>query len=205
VSTTQDVKARIGSVKNIQKITRAMEMVAAARLRRAEQRIAALRPYAGRNAAIGEQGLTNGPVTLYLGALEVTLGRLDEAGRHLAEASRSARSWGDPSSGAVVAVHRGRLLALQGRHEEGMARARAAVAKARRSGSERIAVVAAGLETWWPTPDPRPPGADGGPRQRSDNDARQHCRPRCPADSRPHRRGNHVQRARDRDPVPGRP
>ena len=48
VSATQrDVKARIGSVKNIQKITRAMEMVAAARLRRAEQRIAALRPYAG--------------------------------------------------------------------------------------------------------------------------------------------------------------
>ena len=33
-------------MKNIQKITRAMEMVAAARLRRAEQRIAALRPYA---------------------------------------------------------------------------------------------------------------------------------------------------------------
>ena len=47
MSTTQDVKARIGSVKNIQKITRAMEMVAAARLRRAEQRIEALRPYAG--------------------------------------------------------------------------------------------------------------------------------------------------------------
>ena len=46
-ATQRDVKARIGSVKNIQKITRAMEMVAAARLRRAEQRIAALRPYAG--------------------------------------------------------------------------------------------------------------------------------------------------------------
>jgi len=43
----RDVKNRIGSVRNIQKITRAMEMVAAARLRRAEQRIAALRPYAG--------------------------------------------------------------------------------------------------------------------------------------------------------------
>ncbi len=42
----RDVKNRIGSVKNIQKITRAMEMVAAARLRRAEQRIEALRPYA---------------------------------------------------------------------------------------------------------------------------------------------------------------
>src|SRR6187549_1951637 len=43
----KDVKSRIASVKNIQKITRAMEMVAAARLRKAEQRIEALRPYAG--------------------------------------------------------------------------------------------------------------------------------------------------------------
>jgi F-type H+-transporting ATPase subunit gamma len=44
--TQRDVKNRISSVKNIQKITRAMEMVAAARLRRAEQRIESLRPYA---------------------------------------------------------------------------------------------------------------------------------------------------------------
>ncbi len=43
----RDVKNRIDSVKNIEKITRAMQMVAAARLRRAEQRIAHLRPYAG--------------------------------------------------------------------------------------------------------------------------------------------------------------
>src|ERR1035437_7734723 len=41
----RDVRNRISAVKNIQKITRAMEMVAAARLRRAEQRIEALRPY----------------------------------------------------------------------------------------------------------------------------------------------------------------
>jgi F-type H+-transporting ATPase subunit gamma len=46
-ATQRDVRNRIGAVKNIQKITRAMEMVAAARLRRAEQRIEALRPYAG--------------------------------------------------------------------------------------------------------------------------------------------------------------
>jgi len=43
----RDVKERIASIKNIQKITRAMEMMSAARLRRAEQRIQALRPYAG--------------------------------------------------------------------------------------------------------------------------------------------------------------
>jgi F-type H+-transporting ATPase subunit gamma len=42
----KDIKDRISSVKNIRKITRAMEMVAAARLRKAEQRIEVLRPYA---------------------------------------------------------------------------------------------------------------------------------------------------------------
>src|SRR5262245_38052431 len=46
MATRKEVKNRISSVKNVQKITRAMEMVAAARLRRAEQRIDALRPYA---------------------------------------------------------------------------------------------------------------------------------------------------------------
>ena len=51
MASQRDVKNRISSVKNIQKITRAMEMVAAARLRRAEQRIAALRPYAEAIAA----------------------------------------------------------------------------------------------------------------------------------------------------------
>jgi len=42
----KDIKRRIGSVKNTQKITRAMKMVAAARLRRAQQAILELRPYA---------------------------------------------------------------------------------------------------------------------------------------------------------------
>jgi F-type H+-transporting ATPase subunit gamma len=46
MASQREVKNRIASFKNIQKITRAMEAVSAARLRRAEQRIAALRPYA---------------------------------------------------------------------------------------------------------------------------------------------------------------
>ena len=64
----KDVKSRISSVKNIQKITRAMEMVAAARLRRAEQRIEALRPYASairrmtRQAAEAAQNVPNLPI-----------------------------------------------------------------------------------------------------------------------------------------------
>jgi len=42
----KELKNRVASVKNVQKITRAMEMISAARLRRAEQRIVSLRPYA---------------------------------------------------------------------------------------------------------------------------------------------------------------
>ena len=46
MATVQELKRRIRSVRNTRKITRAMELVAAAKLRRAEQRITALRPYA---------------------------------------------------------------------------------------------------------------------------------------------------------------
>jgi len=44
----RDIARRINSVKNTRKTTKAMEMVAAARLRRAQARIEALRPYAER-------------------------------------------------------------------------------------------------------------------------------------------------------------
>jgi F-type H+-transporting ATPase subunit gamma len=42
----KDIKRRIGSVKNTQQITKAMKLVAAARLRRAQEKVAAARPYA---------------------------------------------------------------------------------------------------------------------------------------------------------------
>jgi len=46
MSSQRDIRRRIASVQNTKKITKAMEMVAAARLRRAQQRIEATRPYA---------------------------------------------------------------------------------------------------------------------------------------------------------------
>jgi len=46
VATLQDIRRRIGSVENTEKITKAMEAVATVKLRRAQQRIEALRPYA---------------------------------------------------------------------------------------------------------------------------------------------------------------
>ncbi|HKA25784.1 MAG TPA: ATP synthase F1 subunit gamma [Gaiellaceae bacterium] len=48
MATVQDLKRRIRSVGNTQKITKAFELVASARLRRAESRIEAMRPYADR-------------------------------------------------------------------------------------------------------------------------------------------------------------
>ena len=48
MATVQDIKRRIRSVRNTRKITRAMELVAAAKLRRAQVRIEAMRPYAER-------------------------------------------------------------------------------------------------------------------------------------------------------------
>ncbi len=53
----KDLKNRIGSVKNTRKITKAMQMVAAAKLRRAQDAAEAARPYADRMAAV-MSGLT---------------------------------------------------------------------------------------------------------------------------------------------------
>src|SRR5918998_647308 len=70
MASVQDIKRRVNSVKNTRKITKAMELVAAAKLRRAEARIASLRPYADRmrehvrSVAIlpltGDRGLAGG-------------------------------------------------------------------------------------------------------------------------------------------------
>jgi F-type H+-transporting ATPase subunit gamma len=48
MASLQDIRRRIGSVKNTRKITKALELVAGARLRRAQTRIEEMRPYADR-------------------------------------------------------------------------------------------------------------------------------------------------------------
>jgi F-type H+-transporting ATPase subunit gamma len=67
METVQDIRRRIRSVQNTRKITKAFELVAAARLRRAQARIEAMRPYADRmmelmvgtaRASTSLQGLT---------------------------------------------------------------------------------------------------------------------------------------------------
>ena len=46
MASAKEIKTKIASVKNTQKITSAMEMVAASKMRRAQERMAASRPYA---------------------------------------------------------------------------------------------------------------------------------------------------------------
>ena len=48
MASQQDIKRRIRSVRSTHKITKAMELVSAAKLRRSQQRIVAMRPYANR-------------------------------------------------------------------------------------------------------------------------------------------------------------
>lgn len=41
----KEIRTKIGSIKNTQKITRAMEMVAASKMRKTKERMLATRPY----------------------------------------------------------------------------------------------------------------------------------------------------------------
>src|ERR1700710_1528409 len=52
MASVKDMRTRIGSVKSTQKITKAMQMVAAAKLRRAQDAAESARPYARRMASV---------------------------------------------------------------------------------------------------------------------------------------------------------
>jgi len=52
MATLRDIRRRIRSVQSTQKITRAMKLVAAAKLRRAQERILSARPYANKMAEL---------------------------------------------------------------------------------------------------------------------------------------------------------
>jgi F-type H+-transporting ATPase subunit gamma len=66
LASEREIRRRIRSVHNMSTITRAMEMVSAAKMRKAQQRVTASRPYADRlRAVIADlSGLSNDPETL---------------------------------------------------------------------------------------------------------------------------------------------
>jgi F-type H+-transporting ATPase subunit gamma len=62
VASQQDIKRRIRSVRNTRKITKALELVSASKLRRAQARIEALRPYADRMHELEMEAATRADV-----------------------------------------------------------------------------------------------------------------------------------------------
>ena len=64
MATAKDIRRRIRTVKNIEKITNAMKMVAAARLKKAQSRAEAARPYAEKmRAVLGNLAASAGEIT----------------------------------------------------------------------------------------------------------------------------------------------
>jgi F-type H+-transporting ATPase subunit gamma len=78
VPSLKAIRKRITSVRSTQKITRAMKMVAGARLNRAQQRITELRPYALKTQEV-LRGITTAARASADGAPEVSEGALDQS------------------------------------------------------------------------------------------------------------------------------
>lgn len=106
----KDLKNRIESVKNTRKITKAMQMVAAAKLRRAQDAAEAARPYADRMAAV-MAGLTASAAGSDL-APKLLAGTGDDH-RHLLVVLTSERGLAGGFNSSIVRLARLRLLELQ--------------------------------------------------------------------------------------------
>lgn len=106
----KDLKNRIGSVKNTRKITKAMQMVAAAKLRRAQEAAEAARPYADRMAAV-MTSLT-ASVAGSDGAPRLLAGSGSDQ-RHLLVVMTSERGLAGGFNSSIVKLARQRLQELQ--------------------------------------------------------------------------------------------
>ncbi|MFO1139856.1 MAG: F0F1 ATP synthase subunit gamma [Paracoccus sp. (in: a-proteobacteria)] len=111
----KDLKNRIGSVKNTRKITKAMQMVAAAKLRRAQEAAEAARPYAERMGAV-MAGLTAAAAGSDQ-APRLLAGTGDDR-RHLLVVMTSERGLAGGFNSSIVKLARQRLLDLQAQGKE---------------------------------------------------------------------------------------
>lgn len=107
----KDLKNRIGSVKNTRKITKAMQMVAAAKLRRAQEAAEAARPYADRMSAV-MAGLTAAAAGSE-GAPRL-LGGTGSDQRHLLVVLTSERGLAGGFNSSIVKLARQRADELRG-------------------------------------------------------------------------------------------
>jgi F-type H+-transporting ATPase subunit gamma len=106
----KDLKIRIESVKSTRKITKAMQMVAAAKLRRAQEGAEAARPYAGRMLAV--LGNLAGGVGTGPSAPRLLAGSGDDQ-THLLVVATSERGLCGGFNSSIVRLARTRINALQ--------------------------------------------------------------------------------------------
>ncbi|MFN3525342.1 MAG: F0F1 ATP synthase subunit gamma [Paracoccus sp. (in: a-proteobacteria)] len=111
----KDLKNRIGSVKNTRKITKAMQMVAAAKLRRAQEAAEAARPYADRMAAV-MAGLTANAAG-QAGAPRLLAGTGDDK-RHLLVVMTAERGLAGGFNSSIVKLARVHAERLRGQGKQ---------------------------------------------------------------------------------------
>src|SRR5450432_197420 len=110
MASVKDMRTRIGSVKSTQKITKALQMVAAAKLRRAQQAAEAARPYA--------RGMANVIANLAAGvsgpSAPLLLAGTGSDQRHLVIVATSDRGLAGGFNSGIVRAAREKIAGLIG-------------------------------------------------------------------------------------------
>ncbi len=110
MASLKDLKSRISSVKNTQKITKAMKMVAAAKLRRAKDNAEAARPYAEAMEHVLQSVMENVDGNASLPKLLAGTGRQDH---HLIVVATADRGLCGGFNSSIVKEVRGQIQQLQ--------------------------------------------------------------------------------------------
>jgi len=108
MATVKEMRTRIASVKSTQKITKALQMVAAAKLRRAQVRAEAARPYARRMASV----IANLAKTVSGPSAPLLLAGTGRDKRHLVVVSTSDRGLAGGINANVIRAARERIGSL---------------------------------------------------------------------------------------------
>src|SRR6201993_2740568 len=108
MATVKEMRTRIGSVKSTQKITKALQMVAAAKLRRSQQAAEAARPYALRMAAM----ISNLAASVSGPSAPLLLAGTGKDERHLIVVATADRGLAGAFNSAIVREARRKLAEL---------------------------------------------------------------------------------------------
>ncbi|HXL70086.1 MAG TPA: F0F1 ATP synthase subunit gamma [Rhizomicrobium sp.] len=108
MATVKEMRTRIGSVKSTQKITKALQMVAAAKLRRAQHATEAARPYAQRMSAI----ISNLAAGVSGPSAPLLLAGTGSDKRHLVIVATADRGLAGAFNGSIARAARQKIAAL---------------------------------------------------------------------------------------------